>query len=125
MNNNRDDYTVAGRVLLGQAFDELAQRDLRQASEKGWGAAAQMVKAVAEQRGWEHNRHALLFEVVRRIAGETGNNQLNTLFHFANSLHTNFYENWLPEEMVRSGLDNLSELVDTLEFLLNLPEDTD
>ena len=40
---------------MEQANEELARDDLRQASEKGWGAASQIVKAVAEERGWEHN----------------------------------------------------------------------
>ena len=44
-------YQQQSRHLLTQALRELDQGDLVQASEKGWGAAAQMVKAVAEQRG--------------------------------------------------------------------------
>ena len=50
-------YQLAGRRLLEQARNELAEGDTRQASEKGWGAAAQLVKAIAEQRGWEHKTH--------------------------------------------------------------------
>ncbi len=58
------EYSGAGRDLLVKAREELAQGDVRQASEKGWGAAAQMVRAVAEQRGWEHTGHALLYQAV-------------------------------------------------------------
>ena len=112
-----NDYTGADREFMAKAFEELAQGDLRQASEKGWAAAAQMVKGVAQHRGWEHNGHAYLFEVVRRLVEEPQDPQVGTLFHVANSLHTNFYENWLPEELVRSGLDNVNELVGTLEQL--------
>ncbi len=53
-------YHAASRYLVQQARAELALGDLRQASEKGWGAAAQMVKAVAEFRGWSHRYHGLL-----------------------------------------------------------------
>ena len=53
-------YREASRPLLAQAVGEWESGDLRQASEKGWGAAAQMVKALAEQRGWQHNNHPLL-----------------------------------------------------------------
>ena len=49
-------YRAAGKELFGQAIQELADGGPRQASEKGWGAAAQMVKAMAEQRGWQHNK---------------------------------------------------------------------
>ena len=38
------------RDLLGKAHQALEDGDLIQASEKGWGAAAQAVKAVAERR---------------------------------------------------------------------------
>ena len=113
------EYSGAGREFLSRAFEELDQGDLRQASEKGWGAAAQMVKTVADRRGWEHNGHAFLFAAVRRLVEETGDSQLNNLFHVANSLHSNFYENWMHEEMVRSGLDNVSELVDNLDPILS------
>ena len=98
-----NDYANAGRGVLAKAFEDLAKGDLRQASEKGWGAAAQMVKAVATRRGCDHDGHGYLFQVVGRLVVETGDDQLSSLFHVANSLHSNFYENWLPEEMVRSG----------------------
>ena len=44
--------------VLDEAFEKLDQGDLRQASENGWGAAAQMVKAVAEERGWPQDDHS-------------------------------------------------------------------
>ena len=44
-------YRDQSRAYLEQANEELARDDLRQASEKGWGAASQIVKAVAEERG--------------------------------------------------------------------------
>ncbi len=111
-------YSSAARGFLAQARQELAKGDLRQASEKGWGAAAQMVKAVAERRDWEHNGHAMLYQVVRRLVEETGDNQLGTFFHVAGNLHSNFYEDWLPTEMVESGLDSVTEMVDRLKQLL-------
>ena len=111
-------YSTAARGFLAQAREELDRGDLTQASEKGWGAAAQMVKAVAERRGWEHNGHALLYQAVSRLVEETGDTELGTLFHVATSLHSNFYENWLPQEMVQSGLDSVMEMVDRLEQLL-------
>ena len=87
-------YSQAARLLLDQGFEELAAGDTRQASEKGWGAAAQMLKAVAEQRGWEHQNHAALFKVISKIVAETGDRDINNQFATANALHQNFYENW-------------------------------
>ncbi len=111
-------YFNAARRFLAQASAELDQGDLAQASEKGWGAAAQMVKAVADQRGWPHDGHASLFQVIRQLADETGDAQLVRLFQIANSLHINFYENWVPGESVEESLEAVGELVDKLEQLL-------
>ena len=107
-------YRSAAVQLLEQARQELARGDVRQASEKGWGAAAQAVKAIAEERGWEHKSHALLYIAVNRLAMETGNNKLKSLFHTAGNLHSNFYENWILADMVSSGLDEVAEFVTLL-----------
>ena len=104
-------YRRAAVHLLRQARQELALGDTRQASEKGWGAAAQAVKAVAEIRGWEHKSHYLLYEAVHRTACETGNEELDTFFHVAGNLHHNFYENWMPAGSVSVGLDDVAEFV--------------
>ena len=53
-------YRNQSKAFLEQAHNELRAGDLLQASEKGWGAASQMVKAVAESRGWQHDQHRLL-----------------------------------------------------------------
>ena len=104
-------YRTAATQLLAQARRELANSDVRQASEKGWCAAAQAVKAVAESRGWEHKTHASLFNVVNRLAEEIGNDELDSLFVTASGLHVNFYENWLPSGTVGVGLDKVAEFV--------------
>ena len=118
MTQDEERYKSAGSELLEKARDELAQGDLRQASEKGWGAAAQMVKAVAQRRGWRHDGHAALFEVVNRLAAETDDLQLALAFHTANGLHINFYENIMGDTLVEVGLDQVSEFVQKLEDML-------
>ena len=114
-----NDYAAAGRDFLSKAFEELAQGELTQASEKGWGAAAQMVKAVSQRRGWPHDGHAALFQAVSRLSDETGDAQLVRLFQIANSLHINFYENWVPSETVQESLVAVGELVAKLEELVS------
>ena len=91
-------YRSASRRLLEQARVELAAGDVRQASEKGWEAAAQMVKAVAQQRGWDHDGHGLLFRAAQRLRNETGDWDIPRRFAVAGSLHSNFYEDWLEAE---------------------------
>ena len=111
-------YRTAGKELLDQATHELAIGDVRQASEKGWGAAAQMVKAVAEQRGWQHNNHASLYRVIDALAKETQDQETYRLFQVAGSLHTNFYENWETPGGVASGLQDVQRFLDKLATLM-------
>ena len=111
---------VASRQLLAQGRAELAGGDVRQASEKGWGAAAQMVKSVAERRGWEHRNHAALFSVVAQLATETGDEDIGRLFDVASSLHVNFYENWSTSTTVARGLNDMERLLDKLEPLASI-----
>ena len=118
-NGNDKEYAAQGRIFLNQAFEELSRDDLRQASEKGWGAAAQMVKAYAEDRGLDHNRHALLYRAVRRLVDETDDELLFDWFGAANHLHANFYEGEYGSREVRRGLDQISQFVDKVEPLLN------
>ena len=108
-------YKAASRFLLSQGESELARGDTRQASEKGWGAAEQMVKSIAEQRGWEHKGHAELYNVIARLVVETGDDEIRRLFHVAGSLHTNFYENWDNASNVAAGLADVRRFLDKLE----------
>lgn len=104
-------YQSSAAGLLEQARAELAAGDVRQASEKGWGAAAQAVKAVAESRGWEHRNHGALFRVASRLATETDDENIHRWLHTASSLHVNFYENWLDPDAVSVGLNDIDQLV--------------
>ena len=59
-------------MLLAQAYEELAKGDFVQVSEKGWSATAQMLKAIAQERGWPHDSHRSLYQVVNELRHETG-----------------------------------------------------
>ena len=112
-------YQEAARHLRAQGFEELADGDSRQASEKGWGAAAQMIKAVASTRGWSHDSHASLYRVIDRLVRETGDEEIRDRFRSANALHQNFYENWGSADYVAGGLAKVRRLLDNLEPLLD------
>src|SRR5436309_1789827 len=104
-------YRATAEEFLRKAHEKLAAGDLQQASEKAWGAAAQIIKAAASARGWEHNSHGKLFDVARRLSEEADDPQIATLFHAAGSMHTNFYENWWQRESVEVGTGHVEELV--------------
>ena len=111
-------YRERSGDFLAKASVEL-NVDLAQASEKGWGAAAAIVKAVAAERGWHHQSHRSLYAVVNNLEHETGDPELGTLFGAAGDLHTNFYENWYPEAFVKSRLRDIERFVNKVEALLS------
>ena len=111
-------YQARSRAFLSKAREQLEAGDLEQASEKAWGAAAVIVKAVAEARGLEHEKHGHLFGVVRVLARETSDRELRGLFHVANGLHSNFYENWLDTDDVVEGLEDVERFVEKIERFL-------
>lgn len=112
-------YQDASRARLAQARAELGQGDTRQASEKGWGAAAQMLKSIAEQRGWDHRSHRHIRRTATQLVQETGDREISRLYRVASDLHTNFYEDSDSPNDVLLGLDDIQTLLDKLEPLLN------
>ncbi len=112
-------HVSRSKTFLSQAFVELDAGDLLQASEKGWGAAAQMVKAVAEERGWEHSRHRQLRLAVSKLTEETDSVEISLGFAVAESLHANFYEGWLDGASLRGYLDKVSVLALQIEGVLD------
>ena len=108
-------YRERGRAFLLKAQEELAAGDFVQASEKGWGAAAMIVKAMAERQGVEHNQHRHVFPIVRGLIRQTGDETFGSLFDAANALHGNFYENWFEPEDVRQRLERVRQFVEMVE----------
>ena len=117
--STRKDYAAQGRIFLEQAFEELSRDDLRQASEKGWGAAAQIVKAYAQDRGLPHDQHFLLYRAVSRLVAETDDDDLRRQFGVATDLHANFYEGEYNERDVRVSLQDITRLIESVETVLN------
>ena len=111
-------YQQASEHFLAEGRQELASGDLPQASEKGWGATAQILKAIAAQRGWEHNRHRHYHRIISRLRAETGDGDIRRLFNTASALHENFYENDMQTDDVADGLDDVETLLGKLGPML-------
>jgi len=111
-------YQKASEHFMAQARKELTAGDLAQASEKGWGAATQMLKAIANQRGWEHSRHRHYHRTASRLRAETGDGDIRRFFNSASELHENFYENDMEAALVAESLDDVEALLDKLRPLL-------
>ena len=111
-------YQQSSQQFLTQARSELSAGDLQQASEKGWGAATQMLKAIADRRGWEHDRPRHYLRIVSRLRAETGDGDIRRLFNSTRALHENFYENEMEVADISDGLNDVAALLDKLRRLL-------
>ena len=113
------DYRQQARAFLAKSRQYLADDDLHQASEKGWGAAAWMAKAVAEAKGWQYKRHEEFADIINRTRLMTGDERLRQLRAEANELHGYFYtrKRYLDPNDIAEGLDRMVVLLDILEPL--------
>lgn len=114
----QEQYRTQSDIFLRDAKRYLEEGNLYQASEKGWGAAAQMVKAVSERRGWEHNHHNSIADAISRIHAETNDPEFATLYSAANSLHSNFYEGRLSQAIVGLHIAQVELLLSKLSRFL-------
>jgi len=89
-----------------------------QASEKYWGAFAQMVKAVAAAKGVKLGEHRNIIEFVQELSKECPDLNLTDALAKARYLHTNFYEDELPREVVASYADSVKETIAKLDNLI-------
>ncbi|HID90994.1 TPA: hypothetical protein EYP44_03435 [Candidatus Bathyarchaeota archaeon] len=103
------------RKYLREGGNLLRKEDYTQASEKYWGAASQMVKAVAAKRGVDIKSHGELHGFVAKLRKEIDDAEIGRLWRSAIALHQNFYENWLPPEMVKEASDDVERFVERLE----------
>jgi len=118
-------YAVASFELMTKAHNYLRDRDLRQASEKGWGSAAQILKAVAENwkdAGVTHGRHQDLRALVHGLASLSSESDLDTGFYAAQDLHENFYENDAPEYIVTLNLRRTEQFCGVMLPWLRRPQ---
>ncbi len=97
----------------------LAEGDLCQAGEKGWGTVAQITKAVASHRGWRHFSHMEVLTAARQIADESDDSiAIRESIEIARTMHTNFYEVDLDHLSVGLGLARVERLLQTFWSLL-------
>jgi len=118
MSEKVEHFSNLMRKYFRDAEAFLAKGDYVQASEKLWGAAAEMVKVVAAKRGVELRTHGDLWEFVTKLRTELKDPELSRLFLQANYLHQNFYEGILPPEVIVDGAEAVKEFIDKLERLI-------
>ena len=114
-------HASQAREFLNKARGYLAAGDLHPASEKGWGAAARMARAVALAQGWPHERHSRFHQVMNQSGQRTGSDRVRLPHGRAPVLRINFHElsGGLDAEVIGEDLGNMAELLDVLEPLTN------
>ena len=115
MQEREDGYRKLSDKYLEDAEALLKAGDYVQASEKFWGAAALMVKTVSAGRGMEVSSHREMWRFINRLRNERDEPELNVLFGIASNLHQNFYEDWLPSEVVAEHGEAVKEFVSRLQ----------
>ncbi|ODS34428.1 MAG: Archaeal PaREP1/PaREP8 family protein [Candidatus Scalindua rubra] len=95
----------------------LDKQDYVQASEKLWGATAQIIKAVALKRGKKLRSHEAIIKYADKLSEELNDKSILVHFSVANSLHQNFYENWLSPKMVIQDAKIVEKLIKKLRPL--------
>jgi len=109
---NVEDYLRLNGKYFKEAEALMGKGDYVQASEKFWGAAAEIVKALAAKKGMVVKSHGELFSFVSGLKDELGDPELPRLFSLASALHQNFYEDWLPPATVRDHGEAVKEFVE-------------
>ena len=110
------------RDFLAKGRSYLAAGDLHQASEKGWGAAAHIAKAVAIAQGWQYERHSHFHRIMNQAGRMTGNTRLPFLHGRTEILYINYYElgEDLDPDLISNDLENVAELLELLHPLTGL-----
>ena len=113
-------HIAQAREYWTKAPGYLAEGDLCQAAEKGWGTVAQLTKAMATLRSWEHYDHVAIQEAVTALAEESPE-QMETIYDglaAAEQLHGNFYEVYMTANRAALALAKLRPLLEILWELL-------
>ena len=114
-NPESERYADLSRHYIERADGYLQAGDRVQASEKGWGAVAEAIKSIAEQRGWSHQGHRLLNDVAYQLTKEWNRPDLKLLFDAVEKLHINFYEDIMELDDVAASVENAKRLLQGLE----------
>jgi uncharacterized protein (UPF0332 family) len=115
--SKRNKHVDLNGKYLKDAKTLLNKKDYVQASEKLWGASAQIVKAIALKRGKRLRSHEAINKYIVELSKELGDKSIMGHFSIANSLHQNFYENWLAPETVVYNAKIVEKLIKKLRPL--------
>lgn len=111
-------YRERSRHFLARVDDELAAGELEVACEMLWGAAAHAIKAIAQERGWDHAEHRLLRMAVSRLISAGAPHHLLGQYLMASDFHRGFYgDRVFDADQIRRAKAPIAEFINTLHRL--------
>ena len=111
------DHIEVARDFLERSKAYLESGDLHQASEKGWGSAAHMIKAVAAVNDWEYESHDDFAAVVTNARQRYRQPSLRGKSHAAQELHRNYYrrKRFLDADEIKEDIADVEAMIDVLQ----------
>ena len=117
-----EDRAQISRRLIQQARDELEAGDRLQATEKAWGALAQVLKAHGQQRGWLNlGGHRTVGHIARQLHAEYREIDVLLAYVAADDGHRNFYDNEMSPPEIAEIIVTVANVLPGLERALNEP----
>ena len=114
-----EDRVQISRRLILQAPEELERGDRLQATEKIWGALAQMLKAHGQQRGWLNmGSHRTVGRIAQQLAAEYDNGRILNAYIAADNGHRNFYDNEMSPPEIEGIIEVVASVLPELERAL-------
>ncbi len=117
-----EDRVQISRRLIQQASVELANGDRLQATEKVWGALAQMMKAHGQQRGWLNlGSHRTVGHIAMQLEAEYDEIPVASACVVADNGHRNFYDNEMSPPEIAEIITVVANVLPRLENALSEP----
>ena len=117
-----EDRAQISRRFIQQAPYELDRGDRLQATEKAWGALAQMLKAHGQQRGWLNlGGHRTVGHIARQLHLEYNDIDVASAYIAADNGHRNFYDNEMSPPEIEGIIADVANILPALETALREP----
>ena len=117
-----EDRVQISRRLILQAPGELERGDRLQATEKAWGALAQMLKAHGQRRGWLNlGGHRTVGHIARQLHLEYDEIDVVSAYLAADNGHRNFYDNEMSPPEIEGIIEVVASVLPELERALREP----
>ncbi len=114
-------YKAQSIHYFENALNAIQAGDAGKAGEFLWGSLAEAIKAVAASKGAELKAHWEISDYARRLARETEDDSILSVYRDASYLHSNYYEAGLTIEEVQTYVDRIRAMV--VKLLSYIPEE--